>query len=277
MKKYIPICVLVVVFVALKYANTTDTDDTPIEQVVTEQTSAEPTDLVYPDLLEQPVLGCDDNIINHTGFTLSYNDKTNCPNWVAWQLTAEEVATLAAQRSNDFRGDPEVARSHRVETYDYKNSGYDRGHMCPAADMKWDATAMSDCFYMSNICPQEPTLNQRWWEHVESACRRWAEREGCVYVCCGPLYKKSVRVRYIGQQVRVRVPDGFFKVVLSLRRGAEKAIGFIYSNTEERQTMADAASAVDEVEALTGYDFFAQVPDTLESRLEQTYNLTDWD
>ena len=93
--------------------------------------------------------------------------------WVAWALTREETETKATERKDDFRADPNLPHLNQVESNDYRKSGYDRGHMCPAADMKWSTEAMSDCFYMSNICPQVPALNQKWWEHLERACRRW--------------------------------------------------------------------------------------------------------
>lgn len=231
-----------------------------------------------PEKVELPARRTEDAlVIEHTGYTLSYNTSTNCPDWVAWELTGEEVAGSAASRSNDFRGDPKVPAHCRVETTDYKGTGYDRGHMCPAADMKWSADAMSECFYMSNICPQVPVLNQRWWEHVESACRRWASREGCIYICCGPFFDQQKRSKMIGRDVKVRVPDGFFKVILSLRPGQEKAIGFVYRNSDERQTMEDAARAVDEVERLTGMDFFSALDDETESALEEAYDLRAWE
>lgn len=225
---------------------------------------------------ERPQLSDDDFLVEHTGFALSFDETTNCPRWVAWELTAEEVETKAVTRVNDFCGDPLVPAPHRVEPSDYRESGYDRGHMCPAGDMKWSSRAMSDCFYMSNICPQVGELNRRWWEHLESACRRWARQEGSVYICCGPLFKSSRRVKTIGGDVRVRVPNGFFKVVLSLREDAEKAIGFVYSNRDSRQPMSSAVCTVDSVETLTGLDFFPLLPDSLEERLESFSNLSEW-
>lgn len=215
-------------------------------------------------------------IIEHTGLTLSYNLLTNCPNWVAWELTEAEAYSSQVKRTNDFRGDPSVPSMNRVEGYDYKESGFDRGHMCPAADMKWSPAAMSDCFYMSNICPQMPVLNQLWWEHLERACRRWAGQEGRVYICCGPIYDKKSDKRYIGNEVKVRVPDGFFKVILSLKEGKEKAIGFIYKNTDERQTMESAATTVDAVEDLTGMNFFPSLDKEQEKKLESAFNLRKW-
>lgn len=242
-----------------------------------EEVSSASHSVQVPEKVELPAQRAEDAlIIVHTGYTLSYNTSTNCPNWVAWELTDDEVAGAEASRSNDFRGDPEVPVRNRVQTTDYKGTGYDRGHMCPAADMKWSIDAMSECFYMSNICPQVPVLNQRWWEHVESACRRWASREGRIYICCGPFFEPHKRPATIGRDVKVRVPDGFFKVVLSLRPGQEKAIGFVYRNNDERQTMEDAATTVDEVEHLTGMDFFSSLEDETENALEASYDLRAW-
>ncbi|MCQ2114227.1 MAG: DNA/RNA non-specific endonuclease [Bacteroidaceae bacterium] len=207
---------------------------------------------------------------------MSYNLDTNCPNWVAWNLTEEEAYSTQFKRSNDFRGDTMVPPLHRAEGYDYKQTGFDRGHMCPAGDMKWDADAMSECFLMSNICPQIPILNQQWWEHLESACRRWASQEGCVYICCGPIYDKQNAARYIGEEVKIRIPDAFFKVIVSIRQGKEKGIGFYYRNDDSRQTMGSAALSIDQLEELTGYNFFAELPNEIENRIEAQNKLSDW-
>lgn len=227
--------------------------------------------------MEQPELrNKKELVICHAGYSLSYNKNTNCPDWVAWELTEDKAYAVTAKRTNDFRGDPDIPPLNRVEGYDYKESGYDRGHMCPAGDMKWSATAMSESFYMSNICPQTTELNQKWWEHLEKACRRWTSQEGKIYVCCGPIFNNKIPPKYIGNEVKVRVPDGFFKVVLSLNKGQEKAIGFIYKNNYERQTMESTATTVDEVENITGFNFFPQLDKKLEDRIEGTFNLRRW-
>ena len=226
--------------------------------------------------MEIPAVPDEGTVIRHTGYTLAYNTVTNCPQWVAWALTREETETKAVSRTDNFKADPELPYINQVEGNDYRNSGYDRGHMCPAADMKWSQQAMSDCFYMSNICPQVPQLNQNWWEHLESACRRWAAQEGEIFICCGPVYHKNKQKNYIGNEHQIRVPDAFFKVVLSLQPNQEKAIAFIYQNTAERQTMEDAVVTVDQAEALTGYDFFPALDDELETQLEASSNLRAW-
>lgn len=213
-------------------------------------------------------------IIRHTGFTLSFNLKHNNPNWVAWELERSET-TGSLKRTDDFEPDTSLPRAHQVTTNDYRRSGYDRGHQVPAADMKWSPRAMTECFLMSNICPQTHGLNAGPWSKLEAACRRWANREGRVYIACGPIYRGSNQPS-IGQRVRVTVPDAFFKVVLCMTKGKEKAIGFVYDNRDGKQDMSQAAMSVDEVEKITGFDFFHNLPDELEDRLEASCKFKYW-
>lgn len=215
-------------------------------------------------------------IIPHTGFTVSFNEKTLCPNWVAWELTKAETSGDADRKNCSFIEDESIPRQYRVTSYDYKNSGYDRGHMCPAADMKWSQKAMQDCHYMTNICPQTSDLNQKWWERLESSCRRWARREGTIYIVCGPIFNKKNR-ETIGIDHRIIVPKAFFKVVLSLKKGKEKAIGFYYTNDTKQQNMEEAARSIDDIEKLTGIDFFPTLDDNLEKKLESMNDLLVWD
>lgn len=227
--------------------------------------------------LEQPATlhNHPEQIVVHTGYRLSFNRETLCPNWVAWELTANETEG-SVQRSNDFRPDEMLPYRYQVTTDDYKHSGYDRGHMCPSADMKWSSMAQSECFFMSNICPQTHALNAGGWEKVERACRRWAKREGKVYIVCGPIFNDARKQLYIGKSVKIRVPNAFFKVVLSLKKGEEKAIGFYFPNRDGKQNMGDATKTVDEIEKITGMDFFPQLNDALERRVEAQNNLTFW-
>ncbi len=212
--------------------------------------------------------------IRHTGYTVSFNREHNAPNYVAWELTADE-AEGNVPRYKDFQPDPSVPEPHRVTTDDYKGSGYDRGHMAPAADMKWSNDAMRECFYMSNICPQNGTLNSGTWSTLEKACRRWAKQEGAVYIVCGPVYKGR-KHKTIGRDHKITVPEGFFKVVLSLREGEEKAIGFYFANHDGKQPLQQAATTVDVIEELTGMDFFVNVDDELERKIEAAASLKAW-
>lgn len=213
-------------------------------------------------------------IINHKAYTLSYDRTHNTPRWVAWHLTAAH-ADGPVPRATKFLADPKVPTSCRVDYYEYKESGYDRGHMCPAGDNKWNIDAMRECFYMSNMCPQTHALNAGSWGTLESACRKWAVTEGSIYIVCGPIYK-GTRHERIGVEHRIDVPEQFFKAVLSLRRGHEKAIAFVYRNDETKQPYRAVAMSVDEVERRTGLDLFTALDNQLEKRVEAKADIRQW-
>lgn len=112
-----------------------------------------------------------ENIYYRLGYTVSFNPELNIPNWVAWELNSSKLIERES-RAGHFYPDPDIPRGIAVETGDYSNSGYDRGHMCPAADNKWDKQAMRESFYMTNICPQHHNLNRGDWKELEDDCRR---------------------------------------------------------------------------------------------------------
>ena len=242
-------------------------DSSRVQESSSESESSRLSEPISVPEYELPATKDGELIIRHTGFTLSYNKSRNTPNWSAWCLTASHTDGTVP-RSSKFWADPKVPTSCRVEYYDYKESGYDRGHMCPAGDMKWSEQAMHDCFYMSNMCPQTGALNSGAWNGLEKRCRDWAKKEGRLYIVCGPIYKKGKRRERIGIDHVVHVPDAFFKAVLSLRKGHEKAVAFYFLNDESQQSYNTAAMSVDEIEAITGFDLFAALDDSLESRLE---------
>ncbi len=211
-----------------------------------------------------------------TGYVSYFNYEMNTPDWVAWELTSAEAKGRLDRKGFEFVPDDALPEANRVAFYDYKGTKYDRGHMCPAGDMKWSAAAMHDCFYMSNVCPQVRELNHVSWERLESACRRWAKRMGSIYIVCGPVYKNNVP-EYIGVSHRVAVPDGFFKVVACLNKGKEKGIAFYYDNTDVSLPMRQAVRSIDQIEKMTKLDFFCELPDGIENRLESMRNLDDFE
>ena len=203
-------------------------------------------------------------IIQRTGYTLAYDAKNKTPQWVAWELTDKETRGKE-ERTNDFQPDPEVIGT-KVVTYDYSGSGYDRGHMAPAGDMKWSKQAMQESFYMTNICPQDHNLNTEDWNDLEMKSREWARRYGKVHIVCGPIYK-GIRNEYIGEH-RVKVPDAFFKVILIDDARKSYALGFLFENKAGERPLKEYLVSVDEIERITGMDFFSVLPDNLEYRLE---------
>ena len=217
-------------------------------------------------LMEIPLSkGKQGQIIQRTGYTLSYDAKNKTPQWVAWELTKEETRGNQ-ERTNEFQPDPDVMGA-KVVTYDYSGSGYDRGHMAPAGDMKWSKKAMQESFYMSNICPQDHNLNTEDWNDLEMKSREWARRYGKVYIVCGPIYK-GIRNEFIGKN-RVKVPDAFFKVILINDTKKQAALGFLFENEAGERPLTDYLVSVDEIEKITGMDFFSALADDMENQLEK--------
>ena len=214
-----------------------------------------------------------EQILRRKGYTVSYNQQTKNPNWVAWHLTKEHTRGSFQRKQEQFTED-EAVKSPRATDNDYYNSRYDRGHMCPAGDNKWDKEAMSQSFLFTNICPQNHGLNKYEWNDLEIQCREWAREYGAIDIVCGPIYNGKGQQKTIGRN-KVWVPDAFFKVILC-RKGAPKAIGFIYRNEGVKQTHQEALRSVDEIEALTGIDFFPALDDAVERKVESQANLNDW-
>ena len=204
-----------------------------------------------------------DRIITHKGYTVSYNYDWKIPNWVAYELTDWEVEG-EVPRSDRFKPDPMVPQGMTATTNDYKYSGYDRGHMAPAADMKWDEQVMKESFYLSNICPQNPNLNGGVWKDLEEQVRDLASQKGKIFVVCGPIVNDISNT--IGEN-KVVVPQAFYKVIYDLTP-PQKMIGFIIPHRSSDQPLQVFAVSVDEVEKQTGLDFFSKLPDDLEERLE---------
>lgn len=204
-------------------------------------------------------------IISRTGFTLSYDADYKTPQWVAWELTDAEVEGTVA-RDKDFEPDPDV-RGAKAYPKDYTNSGYDRGHMAPAADMKWSEQAMSESFYMSNVCPQNRNLNRGDWKDLEETAREWAQLYGRVWIAAGPIYSSKSPER-IGTH-KVAVPDAFFKVLLTDYPENPRAYGFVFKNEAGSRDLNYYLLTVDEVEELTHMDFFSALPDDVEDAIEK--------
>jgi len=232
---------------------------------------SEMPDSVIAMCMPAPMKKTPEIILQRKGYVVSYNKQTRCPNWVAWQLTAAHVDGPLKRMSN-FHEDEDCPLP-RATLQDYKGSGWSRGHMCPAGDNKWDRQAMYDSFSLVNVCPQHSKLNSGLWNSIEMDCRKWARRYGEVYIVCGPVLMKGDH-ETIGTNAVV-VPKAFFKVVLCLT-GKPKAFGFIVRNTEGNQKKDLYYNSVDQVERITGLDFFPTLPDHIENEVEASANIEDW-
>lgn len=227
-------------------------------------------DISSDSLLIAQTKGMPEQILVRTGYITSYNKDTRCPNWTAWRLTSDHTSGPYKRKGVSFHEDDEVPFP-KAQNADYQRSGYDRGHMCPSGDNKWSQQAQEDCFLFTNMCPQSHDLNSGDWNDLEQKCRKWAEREGSIYIVCGPVFRQK---KTIGRS-KVAVPDGFYKVVLCMN-GTPKAIGFYHDNEDGRRPMSAYVHTVDDIERMTGIDFFASLPDAIENRVEAYADAKEW-
>lgn len=218
-----------------------------------------------------PAITKNDRIVKHFAFTLSYSEEHEQAKWVAYRLRSYETTGQEA-RSDNFREDPAVITGSAVPL-DYLRSGYDRGHLVPAADMKWSSKAMSETFLMSNISPQVHDFNSGIWSKLEKKVRTWAVNNEEIHVVTGPVLQPGLPK--IGKN-KVSVPSYFYKVILDAKEPEVKAIGFIIPNRQIKTSFWNFAVSVDSVETLTGIDFFSALPDQLEQKLEAEPYLNSW-
>lgn len=207
------------------------------------------------DNLEYGIPGDCDQIIHREGYALGYVEDWEQPAWVSYRLTAEEAMSHNADRGVYFAADPEIATGSATLD-DYANSGYDRGHFAPAADMRWSDKAMRESFLMSNMSPQLPLFNRRIWMHVEKAVREFAKKEKSVFVVTGPIFYPNTPTNRIGRN-NVAVPHAYYKVIYD-ETPPEKAIGFIVPNSNTNDSVMAFAVPVEEVEKVTHLRFFSE-------------------
>ena len=216
-----------------------------------------------------------ENIIEHMGYALSYNSDYRVPNWVAYELLETEVITAYRSREDRFEPDP-LIKGRQAYDRDYVGSGYDRGHMAPAADMRWSSQTMKECFYLSNVCPQNHNLNSGAWNDLEKQVRYEARYYKSIYVVCGPIFEYN-NPKHIGYN-HVMVPDAFFKALLARRKdGSYAAIGFIFPNVACERNLTLYAMTVDELEAKLGMDLFFNLETKAQDKAEAVMDpFGDW-
>ena len=238
----------------------------------------------------------DSKILKRTAYITSYNNSTRNPNWVAWHLTREHTEGVHSRKGVPYYDNNgmaigisafslEIVRGNyfvdmqvpapRQEHSDWRDrpAGIDHGHLCPAADCKWDEGAMNQSFLLTNMCPQNHGLNGGDWVMLEKKCRSWAKRFGDIYIVAGPIFYNGVKASF-GKN-KIAIPDAFFKVVLCLH-GTPKALGFIFPNEDSKHDLDYYVVTVDEVEAITGLDFFSSLDDKVENAVEANANLSLW-
>lgn len=208
--------------------------------------------------------------VRHTYYTLCYDENHEVAAWTAHDLTVKSISGIQ-KRTNNFREDFKVPTGSAT-LEDYKYSGFDRGHLVPAGDMKLNRSAMSDTFYMSNMAPQTPGFNRGVWRRIENLTRRWAQKYNGVFVITGAVLENGLPV--IGRGVSI--PRYFYKIVFDNHSKKSKMMAFLIENESSSKSLREHVVSVDEVERATGIDFFHKMDRSTQSKLEATVDTKAW-
>ncbi|OPY85925.1 MAG: Nuclease precursor [Syntrophorhabdus sp. PtaU1.Bin153] len=214
------------------------------------------------------VPGHNGKILCRTGYLLAHSPKYKTPVWVIERLTKEKAAADVVPRYNKFQADPDLTKGKRAELSDYQGSGYDRGHMAPSADMRWDKQAMIECFFLSNMVPQVGKgMNRGIWKDLEALVRTWTIRRGELFIFTGPIYQGGVK-KTIGKN-RVAVPSHLYKIVYDPDR--KEAIAFVMPNKAlKTKDLPAYIVTIRDVESKTGLDFLTSFDKELQDTIETT-------
>lgn len=242
----------------------------PTEEEYNELQSLKSTNIVSLEM-PKPIEG--EQIVKHDGYTLSYNELYEQASYVTYKLTQNELYG-PAERKDNFREDPNI-KTGSASLEDYRKSGYDRGHLCPAADQKESEKAMSESFFMSNMSPQDPQFNRGIWADLEGTVRNFADNNNEIYVTTGPVLTDGP-YKTIGEN-KVAVPNYYYKVILDYKEPEIKSIGFILPNKKGEKALAAYATSVDNVEKITNIDFFTNLDDSQEEIIESSYDIGKWE
>ena len=207
-----------------------------------------------------PVIEKGEIIIHHYGHSLSYDPEAMIPRWTAYTLYAGDMEGDAI-RPQRFSPDPapELAGFPLAEHWHYSRSGWVRGHMVPAGDLKYDQLAMNDSFLTTNVCPMDQGFNNGIWKRLEEKVRKLAYKFDHIYIITGPVIGEN-RHGKVGES-NILVPDAFYKALLVPYKGSYLSIGFYMPNetAPKGAKLRDFAVTLAELENITGRIFFASI------------------
>ena len=210
-------------------------------------------------------------IIHHQNYSLSYSEPHEQAEWVAYELKASHISSTNHKRPY-FEID-EAVKTGAAHWRNYKNSGYDKGHLCPAGDRRFTKEAHDETFLTSNISPQEHEFNSGVWNRLEQKVRYWAKKNDGIFIVTGGVLKDNLKT--IGEG-KVAVPNQFYKIILDNTNGKIKVLAFLVNHQDSDLPLYKFVVSVDEVEALTGIDFFPELEDTIENKLEASSSYKNW-
>jgi endonuclease G len=211
-------------------------------------------------------------IIHHQYYSLSYNEKYEQAEWVAYELNKKQLSNHNNFKRPYFEQDSKV-KTQSAKYWNYKNSGYNKGHLCPAGDRTFSEEAFNETFLTSNISPQIYEFNAGIWNRLEQKIRYWAEKHEKLYIVTGGILNANLKT--IGEE-NVAVPAYFYKIILDYQATDVKAIAFLLPHETSEKGLYQFVVSIDKIEELTGIDFFHELPDEFENDLEKNNSYTNW-
>lgn len=206
--------------------------------------------------------------VKHTYYKLSYSEKHEQAEWVAYRLKPKYLIKNT-ERKDNFKSDP-LVKTGSAELSDYRNSGYDRGHLLPSADMVFSEQANSETFYLSNMSPQEASFNRGVWKQLEEQVRDYVMERGELFIITGPILTDSLKE--IGEN-GVDVPDFYYKIVADIDSSNIKSVAYLLKNEKSNGELEEFIVSIDSIETMTHIDFFVDFPDSLEAIFEAKKSL----
>jgi len=219
---------------------------------------------------ELPATGAREQLVKHTLFTLSYNEGYELPSWAAYQLTPEQAKATGTFKEK-YVEDPLVTTGS-PSLKDYKDAGFIMGQLVPPEDMFTSPQAVTETFLTSNTVPQKPAFNKNVWKLMERLIREWAKEGNTLYIVAGPVLTDAPFGTF-GPN-KISIAERYYKVVLDVN--GERAIAFIIRSNVATGTPRAFAISVDELEQITGIDFFPALPNDLENKVESSKDFTHW-
>ena len=208
-------------------------------------------------------------IYHRSAYIFSYSESHEQSEWVAYYLDVDDINSTHFDRPF-FTQDP-LVKSASADWRNYKKSGYDKGHLCPAGDRKESYKSFQETFFTSNISPQEHEFNSGLWNRLEEKIRYWSTAKKGLYVVTGGVLTDDLKT--IGKE-KVSVPNYFYKVLLS--KDGTQMIGFLVPHENSNQPLYEFVVSVDEIEKMTGIDFYPNLSDEIENQLESQSDYKKW-
>lgn len=262
--KYFSLTVSVSFFISCIEQKSDQENDLLKEKNVLNISKAEDNDFYLPK-------STTNEIVRHKFYTLSYNENHEQAEWVAYELKKSQLSYHNYKRPY-FDDDPNV-ETGSASWRNFKDSGYDKGHLCPAGDRRFSFDAFNETFYTSNVSPQLRDFNSGVWNRLEQKTRYWASKYDGVYVVTGGVLSNDLNK--IGKE-NVSVPKYFYKILLDNSRGEYKTIAFLIPHEESEKPLNMFVVSIDKIEKMTGIDFFPRLPDAIENKLEKSSDYKGW-